>query len=181
MNPLDRWITKKTDYIWNLKIIDDLKDHLDYIGLNYYFHSKLQFFPKGDKPHYYHIRNENSQTTDLDWEIYPEGFYKVLMQLKKYNLSIIITENGLADEKDEKRAKFIHDHLASIHRAIKDGVKVIGYLHWSLMDNFEWNKGFWPRFGLIEIDYQTHARKIRPSAHYYSKIVKTNSLISYEG
>jgi beta-glucosidase len=70
------------------------------------------------------------------------------------------------------RAKFIKDHLASLARAITDGADVRGYFYWSLLDNFEWDKGFWPRFGLIEIDYRTMQRKIRPSALVYKETVE---------
>jgi len=84
----------------------------------------------------------------------------------------------LADAKDEKREKFIKEHLYWIHKAIQEGVDVCGYFYWSLLDNFEWDKGFWPRFGLVEIDYQTLERKIRPSAQEYAKICKNNELIT---
>ncbi len=99
-----------------------------------------------------------------------------MKKLKKYNKPIYITENGLADAQDKKREKFIKDHLYWIHQAIKDNVNVKGYLYWSLLDNFEWDKGFKPRFGLVEINYDTMERKIRPSAYKYAKICKNNEL-----
>ncbi|MFH0805938.1 MAG: family 1 glycosylhydrolase, partial [Patescibacteria group bacterium] len=71
---------------------------------------------------------------------------------------------------------FIKDHLFWIHKAIKEGVDVRGYFYWSLLDNFEWSDGFWPRFGLIEVDYKTLERKIHPSAYEYAKICKNNKL-----
>ncbi len=77
---------------------------------------------------------------------------------------------------DKKRTNFIKDHLFWIHKAIKDGIDVRGYLHWSLLDNFEWDKGFWPRFGLVEVDFKTFERKIRPSAYEYAKICKDNKI-----
>ena len=96
---------------------------------------------------------------------------------------IYITENGLADADDDKRAKFIKDHLIWIHKAIEEGVDVGGYFYWSLLDNFEWDKGFWPKFGLVEVDYlprgkagKTFERKIRHSAYEYAKICKENKL-----
>ena len=84
----------------------------------------------------------------------------------------------MADAKDEKREKFIKEHLYWIHKAIQEGVDIRGYFYWSLLDNFEWDKGFWPRFGLVEIDYQTLERKIWPSAQEYAKICKNNELIT---
>jgi beta-glucosidase len=111
-------------------------------------------------------------------EIYPEGIYHVLKYLSIYNKPVYITENGLADADDSRREKFIKEHLHWICKAMQEDVDVRGYLHWSLLDNFEWDKGFWPRFGLVEIDYKTMERKIRPSALEYAKICKENQLLS---
>lgn len=150
-------------YFWNKYFLNKIKNYQDFIGLNYYFHSRL-------------FGNKNKSVTDMGWEIYPKGIYYVLKKLKGYHKPIYITENGLADVKDERREKFIKDHLFWIHKAIKKKVDVKGYLHWSLIDNFEWDKGFKPRFGLIEVDYKTLERKIRPSAYEYAKICKNNKL-----
>lgn len=110
----------------------------------------------------------------MGWELYPEAIYYVLKDLKKYKLPIYITENGLADAEDKQRAWFIKETLKNVHRAIAEGANVRGYFHWSLMDNFEWDKGFWPRFGLIAIDYATEARSPRPSARIYANICRDN-------
>jgi beta-glucosidase len=154
------------DYLWNKYFLNKIKNDLDFIGLNYYFHSKIKF------P--YILKKENKTTSDLGWEIFPEGIYHILMGLKKYNLPIYITENGLADKDDIHRKDFIKNHLIFIHKAIQEKVDVRGYLHWSLIDNFEWDKGFNPRFGLVEVDYNNFIRKIRPSAYYYAEISLNN-------
>ncbi len=151
------------DRFWNFYFLNKIKNHLDFIGLNYYFHRR---FPK----------NKNKEVSDMGWEIYPKGIYHVLKELRHYSLPVYITENGLADSKDTKRAKFIKDHLFWAHKAMQEGVDLRGYFHWSLTDNFEWAHGFGPRFGLVEIDYETMERKIRPSAWEYKKICETNSL-----
>ena len=161
------FLKKFIDWWWNFYFLNKIKNQQDFIGLNYYFHNRIN---KGFN------KNENKNTTDMGWEIYPEGIYHVLKNLKKYNLPIYIIENGIADAKDEKREKFIKDHLYWIHKAIKEGVDIKGYFYWSLLDNFEWDKGFWPRFGLVEIDYQTMNRKIRPSALEYKKIIEKNAI-----
>lgn len=111
--------------------------------------------------------------SDLNWPIRPEGLKHVLLHMKRYGLPIYVTENGLADADDSKRADFIRDHLRAIEEAQKEGVDVRGYLHWSLTDNFEWDKGFGPRFGLVEIDYETMERKPRPSAYVYKAIIES--------
>lgn len=155
------------DYIWNHKFLNKIKYHQDFIGLNYYYSYSLK---KG------FLKESSKSVTDLGWGIYPKGIYYVLKDLKKYDEPIYITENGLADRKDEKRAKFIIDHLRWVHKAIEEEIDVRGYFHWSLIDNFEWDKGFWPRFGLIEIDYKTLKRIPRPSASIYAEICKNNAI-----
>lgn len=136
----------------------------DFIGFNHYARNCINWgFNK----------NENKETTDVGWEVYPESIYQVLKQLQKYNTPIYITENGLADARDIKRGLFISRYLAYVKKAMHEGVNVRGYLHWSLLDNFEWDSGFWPCFGLVEVDYRTLERKIRPSALIYKKIIET--------
>ena len=85
-------------------------------------------------------------------------------------------ENGIPDADDDKREKFIKNHLKFIHQAITEGADVRGYFYWSLLDNFEFVeiRGFWPRFGLVEIDYKTLERKPRKSFYAYKEIIKNN-------
>jgi beta-glucosidase len=84
---------------------------------------------------------------------------------------ILITENGLADQADQKRSGFIYDHLRLFLQTAEDlGLIPMGYLYWSLIDNFEWIDGFGPRFGLYEIDYSNQKRVARPSAYYFKKM-----------
>lgn len=141
----------------------------DFIGCNYYTRMKISFGKKNIS---------FDDITDLGWEIYPEGIYQVMKGLKKYNLPIYVTENGLADSSDSKRERFIKSHLYWLHRAIEDGIDVKGYMYWSLLDNFEFPevRGFWPRFGLIEVDYKTQTRSIRKSALEYAKICRSNEV-----
>jgi beta-glucosidase len=150
------------------------KKQQDFIGVNFYFHEKIWIknkWPLVDN------RNDNEVVSDLGWDIYPRGIYEVLKKMKKYDLPIYITENGVADEKDRLRTTFIKDHLKWIHKAIKEGADVRGYLYWSLLDDFEWEHGFEPRFGLVEMDFEDLSYKIRPSALEYAKICKDNKLI----
>lgn len=170
---LDGWfnvlIVKIAARFWNNAFLKKTKDTLDYVGLNYYFHNLVYASLKG-----YVLMNENKNISDMGWEIYPKGIYEVLKDLKKYNLPVYVLENGLADSVDDRRENFIKDHLRYIHKAIKEGVDVRGYCHWSLMDNFEWSDGFEPKFGLYEVDFQTFERKARPSAKAYAEICKDN-------
>ena len=145
----------------------------DFIGLQHYFHSRIRLSPKSN---WWIQFNENKKVSDFGWEIYPEGIYRVLKELGRYNKPIYITENGLADAKDRYRADYIRDHIACMGRALDEGVDVRGYFYWSLLDNFEWQEGYWPRFGLVEVNYKTLERKIRPSALEYKKIIAMNSI-----
>ena len=145
-----------------------LKGRLDLIGLNYYFTNRIKNLK---------LANVDDKLSDLGWWIHPKGLENVLLTLKKYNLPIYITENGVADKDDRLRKDFIEEMLVSCHNAIEKGVKLKGYFHWSLLDNYEWQQGFWPRFGLIEIDRENNLkRKMRPSALYYGEICKKNAV-----
>ena len=166
---INRLSKKFLDWWLNFYLLDHIENHMDFIGLNYYFHTRIDTFK---------IKNENKIISDMGWELYPEGIYHVLKDIKKYNKPIYITENGLADAQDKNRKWFIRETLRNIHGAIKDGVDVRGYMHWSLLDNLELDKGFWPRFGLVEIDYKTLERKVRPSAYKYAEIIKNNGIDS---
>jgi len=166
---LDKLSMHTIRYLWNEYFLNRTKHHLDFIGLNYYFHNRIKFPFK--------IKNQNEKINDLGWEICSPGIYYVLKELKKYNLPIYITENGLADKNDALRKDFIKDHLCWTWQAIEEGVDIRGYFHWSLIDNFEWDKAREPRFGLVEVDYSTFERKPRPSAFYYAKICKENALM----
>ncbi|MCX6789017.1 MAG: family 1 glycosylhydrolase, partial [Candidatus Gribaldobacteria bacterium] len=109
-------------------------------------------------------KNLNQEVSDMGWEIYPAGIEQVLKNYAKFKKPLFIMENGLADQSDLKRAKFITDHLKYVHQAIGQGVDVRGYFYWSLMDNFEWAEGFGPKFGLYSVDRKTLVRAPRLSA-----------------
>lgn len=103
------------------------------------------------------------------WESYPKGLEKILKQAhRKYSrLPILITENGVDDATDLKRQDYLKTHVEAVARALKAGVPVESYCHWSLLDNFEWIHGFGPRFGLFEVDYATFKRTPRKSAELF--------------
>lgn len=175
---LDRFVAKLSRYFASFWFLDKIKNHQDFVGLNYYFHDRIKFNLFRVKDFCFEVKNENRETSDLGWEIYPEGIYYTTKELwERYKKPIYITENGVADSKDKLRAEFILRHLNYIWKAIKEGVDCCGYFHWSLLDNFEWREGFSPRFGLIEVDYKTFKRKPRRSAYVYSKICKENYLM----
>lgn len=174
-NFLNVLFVKMLDYIKKDRIINMIGSCQDFIGLQVYRHERVKF-SLGGRYGIAKIDNEKTDHSDMGWEIYPEGIYHTLKYLKKFKLPIYITENGIADARDKKRSKFIKDHLYWTCKALQEGVDVRSYLYWSLLDNLELAEGFWPRFGLVEVDYKTMERKIRPSAQEYAKICKSNQL-----
>jgi beta-glucosidase len=166
--------------LYNFGLIERLisLNSLDFIGINYYTRNLIdargfnfrQFLLGACSEH--NMLKKNS----LGWEIYPEGLYKLLIDLKKYNLPVFILENGISTDDDNLRWEFIRQHLENTYQAIKEGVNILGYIYWSLLDNYEWEKGFAPRFGLIAVDYNTYKRTIRESAKRLSVLCQTGRL-----
>ncbi len=164
-NRLLKWVA---DRLWNRFFLEGIRETQDFIGLNHYNHHRINgWFNK----------NENIQQTDFGWEYYPESLYHAVVELIPYHKPLYILESGIADASDTLRQAFIPAALDSLHRAIAAGADVRGYFYWSLLDNFEWDKGYWLRFGLIQVDYATQARTIRPSALAYAEVCRTNSLV----
>ncbi len=158
----NRFLKSIADRSWNHWFLRQIADTQDFIGLNHYNHHRINgWFNK----------NENEMQTDFGWEYYPESLYHALVELKPYDKPIYITENGIADASDELRKKFIPAALDAMEHAIADGANVGGYFYWSLLDNFEWDKGYWLRFGLVAVDRTTQHRTIRESARQYSSLV----------
>jgi beta-glucosidase len=160
-------LKKIAHYLTNRWFLDHLKDHQDFIGLNFYNRNVID---NGFK------KNRNKRVTDFGWEFHPESLFQALIDLKQYNKPIYITENGIADARDFLREEWIRKSVYTVRKALSHNVDVRGYLHWSLLDNFEWDKGYWLRFGLIAVDRKTMKRTIRPSAYTYARICRTNQI-----
>lgn len=150
------------------------KGYHDFLGVNYYFHNRLKV-RKGFFPEVISVKEFTKEVSDLGWEVFPEGMFDVLTDLKD-GLPIYITECGIATSNDDRRIRFLMQYLQEVYRAIAAGVNVKGFFYWSLLDNFEWADGFDPKFGLIEVDYKTQKRTPRPSALIYADIIKNNGI-----
>lgn len=165
-NIVDEIVTSWMRYAWNWWFINRIKNTQDFVGFNYYF-----------TDYYRSIRRDNPRAplNDLGWYMEPEGLYPLLVRVwAHYKKPIIITENGLADETDEHRTWWIEESIIAIERALSEGVNVKGYFHWSLLDNFEWKYGWWPKFGLVHVDRANNMKRtIRKSALYFSKKITT--------
>jgi beta-glucosidase len=169
------------DRLFNFAFINRLtkKRALDFIGVNYYSRSLIEVNHWGFK----HLLLDTCKNNhlpvpknSLGWDIYSAGLYELLLKLKKYKLPVMISENGICTEDDNLRWDYIAGHLKNIHSAIEKGVEVSGYLYWSLLDNYEWDKGFTPRFGIIEVDYSTFKRTIRESANKLATVCRNNAI-----
>ncbi len=161
---------------FDFDFLGKIKHHQDFIGVNYYRPVRVGFSPLTPQ-NFFIAEKPQGEKTDMGWEILPEGIYHILKKLKSYRRPVYILENGIADKKDTKRATFIKNHLAYVHKAIREGVNVKGYFYWSLLDNFEWTDGYRPKFGLVAVDFKTQKRTIRESAMAYAQICKNNSIL----
>ena len=157
---------------------------VDFVGVNHYsrFIAQRRLFP------YFGFRlmrpaHESSLFTDLDWEVYPDGFYDILTWISRTydNPPIIITENGAAFAdphsdtlvRDDNRVHYLKGYLTALRRAMDGGAQVQGYFVWSLLDNFEWAYGLSKRFGLYYVDYPTQRRVPKKSALWFRELCRT--------
>lgn len=149
-----------------------VREAFDFVGLNYYTRFFQKFSFTGDERFREVAQAPPEKLTDMRWEIYPRGLYRALKMITRYTSKpIYITENGLADDSDTKRAGFIEDHLLVLNKAVAAGMNVKGYFYWSLLDNFEWAFGFTKRFGLYHVDFATRKRTLRAGSLKYPEII----------
>ncbi|MFW0862202.1 MAG: glycoside hydrolase family 1 protein [Candidatus Komeilibacteria bacterium] len=164
------------DSVWNHWFMRQTKGCNDFLGLNYYFHYRIAKAKFSHVQFFTDIRKERREASDVGWEIYPPGIFDVVMDMSKYKLPIYITENGIAVEKDNKRSRFIVSYVKELYHAIQAGAPVKGYFYWSLLDNWEWEKGYNARFGLVNVDFKTQKRTVRESAKVYASIAGHNGI-----
>jgi beta-glucosidase len=167
-SPVDQAMARLGDWVCQGRLLDRSLATLDWIGINYYSRTLVGWhWPPTDLP----VEIGSGERTDFGWEIYPQGLYDVLRRVGRYGKPVVITENGIADAADKQRSMYILAHLRQAQRAISDGVDLRGYMHWTLLDNFEWADGYSKRFGLA-----TRDRALRPSATIYGDIARANAL-----
>jgi len=158
-----------------------IKFDFDFIGLQNYTRFMMKNFALLPIIHALPVKPKKfsqSDVTQMGWEVYPEGMYRIIKQFAAYPgvKKIIITENGAGfddvvtngEVHDVKRTQYIKDYLKQVLRAKKEGIDVGGYFIWSFMDNFEWAEGYRPQLGIVRVDYKTHERIIKDSGKWYS-------------
>ena len=183
---------------------DDLKRMtapLDFLGVNYYSRAVVRHDPNFPIVEASQIHPAGNEYSGM-WEIYPPGMHELLTRLwNEYGRAspvpaaqaqadpplpeILVTENGIpvpdgldfdGRVRDDRRIRYLRDHLVQVHRAIADGVPVKGYFVWTLMDNFEWAHGYRMRFGLVYVDFKTLARTIKDSGRWYAQVIRENGV-----
>ena len=159
----------------------------DLLGVNYYSWRLIGAGQDRDLPWVVVPAPPDIPRSEGGWEIVPDRLADLLIRIRADygDIPLVIAENGTIrnDEpraegrvRDVERIRFIRDHLVAAHRAIDTGVRLEGYFHWSLLDNFEWAEGYWPRFGLVHVDYRTLKRTIKDSGRYYASVIEANGL-----
>ena len=151
--------------------VSDLPAATDFVGVNYYSRVHLRLRAAGKPIGEFFYRDPAGRgLTDMGWEVYPEGFDRILLLAAGAGKPVLVTENGIATRDDRRRRDFLREHALILEHRRRAGTPIEGYFHWSLLDNFEWLEGFHPRFGLFEVDYATFARKRRPSADLFASL-----------
>jgi len=197
-NPFD-WISTRTrGFLFNHLFLDALQSGrlaipgefferlpfgrtLDFIGINYYTrdfvrNTGMDWRGLVGGSATLEIERRIGKRNDLGWEVYPEGLGHFLRSFHHYRLPMLITENGIPAVDEDDRWGFIYLHLWQVMRAMSRGVPVVGYLYWSLLDNYEWTDGYTARFGLIGVNFKTQHRIVRPSARWLADVIRRRSL-----
>jgi beta-glucosidase len=206
-NPLDDLIAGSADRFYNLVIPDavangrvyislptavtidervpSLPGSFDWLGINYYtrdfVRARIVRALSGQGAPYETVNDPARPRNDMGWDIYPEGLERLLLRFAGYGWPIIVSESGIADRGGTIRPGFIRSHIYAIDRARAAGIPVIGYMHWSLMDNFEWSHGYNGRFGLFTIDFAgdpTLARRATPAVATFQDLARNLGLLS---
>ena len=172
-----------TQVEFNSRVSDrffELARHDDFVGVQNY--TRNRFGPEGPRgPHVERgkdLPEETDDTTQLGQEYFPKALGSTLRRAWQSTggTPILVTENGIATDDDAKRVRYIDAALREVLACLGDAIDVRGYLHWTLLDNFEWSLGYRPRFGLLSVDRTTFARTPKPSAHWLGAVAQRRSL-----
>ncbi|WP_327010745.1 family 1 glycosylhydrolase [Dactylosporangium sp. NBC_01737] len=146
-------------------------DRGDWLGVQYY---RKQWVDPASPTHFADPP-PGTPVTQMGWAVHPDGLRVILHRAAATGLPLYVTENGIATEDDTERLDYLDGHLTATAQAIREGVDVRGYLHWSAFDNFEWSEGYRPKFGLSAVS-DDHTRVVKPSAHALARVARTGRL-----
>jgi beta-glucosidase len=194
-SPLDRRAARIADKAFNQAILTaltrgrwtlplglglawKLRRTLDWIGLNYYTRDLVAFDHTQRQAFFSrHLHADDAELLDGGYgELYSRGIFRCLQQLARLGLPIYVTENGIPDDDDDQRPRYLLTHLHQMWHAIQFCYPVMGYYHWTLVDNFEWAEGWTLRFGLIALNPKTQDRTPRRSAALYAEVTQANAI-----
>ncbi|HWX55467.1 MAG TPA: family 1 glycosylhydrolase [Verrucomicrobiae bacterium] len=194
---IDRWIARFIDRRFNNNFADsildgrapfpldlfgdslpEVKGTCDYVGINYYSRLRIGFEPRSPRTMFFLLtvpphKPQGDSGIEVPYgEAYPEGLRHAVQRFLPFNKPLYILENGVPDRADRIRPWVLESTFQQLNTLLAEGTDLRGYFHWTLTDNFEWNEGWHLRFGLIELDPETQARRLRPSAEIYSKLIQ---------
>lgn len=176
----DALATGKLRFVLKRTRIPEAAKTQDFIGVNYYSRDLVSFKPLATRSFFHRLhypRGADLSDTGFIANI-PEGMFEALKWANRFQLPMIVTENGVEDADDDLRPRYTIQHIHQIWRAVNFNWPVKGYFHWSLVDNFEWERGWTQRFGLWGLDTETQARIRRPSVDVYADICQRNGISS---
>ncbi|MBW7996843.1 MAG: glycoside hydrolase family 1 protein [Candidatus Glassbacteria bacterium] len=188
---LDNHYAALFDYLWNECWIEgcttgwirfpligedvflpELRDSCDYWGVNFYTDQRVDSRDRLGmcKP------LPSQKVTQMDWSWEPEGYWRAIERFHRLGKPLYLTENGIGTLDDRERVRFMFEHLRVVAHALDQGFDIRGYLHWSLLDNFEWACGYRPRFGLVHVDYETFERTVKPSGRFLAEVIEAGGM-----
>ena len=155
------------------RVLPELKGALDFYGLNYYTRWRVRSLAAVP-----HVATPGAPQNDLGWEVWPDGFRRAVLAAARCGAPVLVTENGVADARDAIRPRALLAFVTAMHAAISQGARVLGYLHWSLLDNFEWADGYHGAFGLYGVEFLDPdlPRTRRRSAQVFAAIARANAV-----
>jgi len=162
---------------------------IDWLGVNYYTRGVTAHDPSDWPLKTKAVRQAQATYTETGWEVFPQGLTGALLWVKERygDIPLMVTENGAAFfdpptaeggvVNDPLRVDYLRKHLRAVHDAIARGVRVEGYMVWSLLDNLEWSLGYSKRFGIVHVNYATQERTPKDSARFYAEVVASNGAV----
>ncbi len=195
--PFDNWIARfisanmndafasafekgKFSFLGKQVRVNEAIDTQDYLGLNYYSVDMVRFAPRAVKEFFnkrFYPPEARLSTTGFIANV-PDGMTMALKWAHRFQKPILILDNGVEDVDDSLRPQYLLEHLHKTWHQVNENMPIKGYFHWSLVDNFEWERGWTQRFGLWGLDPQTQIRTRRPSVDLYSEICHENAISS---
>ena len=177
----DRLVARARDFALNAAVFRLLganpRKVLDFIGINYYARQVIRarsdtgrLSPFGTECTADH-HGAARAFSPLGWEVFAPGLGEVLRKFSRYGVPLMVTENGIATIDEQQRTRFVQDHVEALRLAMRGGIPVLGYLYWTLMDNYEWTAGRTARFGLADVDFSTQERRPRPAAEALKSLI----------